>query len=195
MPTMSRWDRELWPAQTRAQIPPGADPVDGGLILGCDPAQPGAGADRCQGRDHPAAGEIYDLLFQHDHVDFPKIFKVLARFRQPSRELARPRQDSLGVPEGDRRRGAVGTGPGAAALLGSGSHGRAASVFESVFGSFRSSSRVVLHRTEPLKSDFENHVDQAHAARRRRHSLRRTAPPDLSEGVVTIATSGMGSAR
>jgi predicted ATP-dependent protease len=140
--------------------------------------------------------KIYDLLFRHD-PDFPKIFKVLADFDNlltSSRDHAKDllsvlrkvilEEELLDLDQN-----------GAAALLGEavrmgGWRHRFSSRFSDLSDLLRESSYVAQQGGSKVISRV--HVEQAHAARRRRHSLSEDRSLQfISEGVVTIATSGV----
>ncbi len=140
--------------------------------------------------------KIYDLLFRHD-PDFPKIFKVLADFDNlltSSRDHAKDllsvlrkvilEEELLDLDQN-----------GAAALLGEavrmgGWRHRFSSRFSDLSDLLRESSYVAQQGGSKVISRV--HVEQARAARRRRHSLSEDRSLQfISEGVVTIATSGV----
>jgi predicted ATP-dependent protease len=140
--------------------------------------------------------EIYDLLFQLD-TDFPKIFKVLADFDnllEKSRDHAR---DLLSVFRRviDEEELLQLDSSGAAALLEEavrlgGWRRRFSSRFSDLSDLLRESSYTAEQKRSKVISRTD--VDQAHAARRRRHSLSEDRSLQIiSEGVVTIATSGV----
>jgi len=139
---------------------------------------------------------IYDLLFQYD-TDFPKIFKVLADFDvllENSRDHA---IDLLSVFRKviDEEELLELDASGAAALLEEavrigGWRRRFSSRFSDLSDLLRESSYTAeQHRSKVVS---RTHVEKAHAARRRRHSLTEDRSLQIiSEGVVTIATSGV----
>ncbi|MDX2436614.1 MAG: ATP-binding protein [Acidobacteriota bacterium] len=139
---------------------------------------------------------IYDLLFRHDR-DFPKIFKVLADFDNLLANSKNHAKDLLSVfrkvilEEGLLEL----DGSGAAALLeeavrlGGWRHWFS-SRFSDLSDLLRESSYVAQQGGSKAISRL--HVEQAHAAHRRRHSLSEDRSLlFISEGVITIATSGV----
>jgi predicted ATP-dependent protease len=139
--------------------------------------------------------KIYDLLFRFD-PDFPKIFKVLADFDnllESSRSHAR---DLLTVIRKvileEELLELDGTGAASmleeAVRLGGWRH-RFSSRFSDLADLLRESSYVAHQDGSGVIS--RDHVERAHAARRRRHSLSEDRSLQyISEGVVTIATTG-----
>jgi predicted ATP-dependent protease len=138
---------------------------------------------------------IYDLLFRYD-TDFPKIFKVLADFDNLLESSRGHAKDLLAVlrkvilEEGLLELDAS----GAAAVLEEavrmgGWRRRFSSRFSDVSDLLREASYAAERDGSKVVSS--THVEQAHAARRRRHSLSEDRSHQfISEGVVTIATSG-----
>jgi len=140
--------------------------------------------------------DIYDLLFQHD-TDFPKIFKVLADFDnllENSRDHARDLLSVFRRVIDEEELLQLDSG-GAAALLEEavrigGWRRRFSSRFSDLSDLLRESSYTAEQGRSKVVS--RAHVEQAHAARRRRHSLSEDRSLQIiSEGVVTIATSGV----
>lgn len=138
---------------------------------------------------------IYDLLFRNDS-EFSKIFKVLGDFDnllESSREHARDllsvfrkvilEEDLLNLDAG-----------GAASMLEEavrigGWRRRFSSRFSDLADLLRESSYVAQKTGSQVVS--RRHVEEAHAARRRRHSLTADRSREfISEGVITIETSG-----
>ncbi|MCJ7753122.1 MAG: AAA family ATPase, partial [Thermoanaerobaculales bacterium] len=139
---------------------------------------------------------IYDLLFQYDR-DFPKIFKVLADFDnllENSRDHARDLLSVFRKVIDEEELLELDAG-GAAALLEEavrlgGWRRRFSSQFSDLADLLRESSYTAEQDRSKVVS--RAHVEQAHAARRRRHSLSEDRSHQfISEGVVTIATSGV----
>jgi predicted ATP-dependent protease len=140
--------------------------------------------------------DIYDLLFQHD-TDFPKIFKILADFDnllENSREHARDLLSVFRRVIDEEELFQLDSG-GAAALLEEAVRiGGWRRRFSSRFSDLSDLLRESSYTAEKVRSKVVSrvHVEQAHAARRRRHSLSEDrSHQSISEGVVTIATSGV----